>query len=702
MTERPPTLQSFFAELKRRRVFRVMAVYGAVAFVVLQVADIAFEPLGLPSWTMTFVLFLALVGFPIAVVLAWAFETTPEGVRRTAPARPEEIEEIVAAPRRHRWPAGLLALASVILLFGTGWWMGGGGRDGSAAGSRLVSSAQAADVKVIAALPFEDVNQTDENRLIAVGIHEDLVTQLQRIGALRVTSRTSVREYQDTEKSLKEIAGELGVQYILEGSVRSSGSKARVNVSLVDARADEGIWSAQYDVDVSPDSLFDVQSRISRSVVAELEAHLTADDEKSLEAIRPAASSVASQWYYRGLDAYENNATDVGPAVEAMQRAIELDSGYVAAWSKLAKYASRQAFIGGGGEPVAREAMERTERLAPGSVEAHLARGYYEYYARGNYEAALSAFRAAERSAPSDADVAEALGLILRRQGRWEESTEMLKRAASLDPRNGSRLSFLGQNLAFQGAFRDADVVLDRALSLAATASDAGNFKVSNLVSLDRSTDRARRLAGELRLDPADFDDAVTLSFLSIYDRDFERAAEILSRARSGNDVIDAWTQFGRALVLRRVDEARSVVVADSAYAKLASLASLASPASNVILQVFRGEALALAGRSEEARTVLDDAAREIRTWNDQVDGLRSGYQVVVGYGILGELDPGFEMLDDLIDRPSLDLSVAALQLDPFLDPYRDDPRFAELVRRREAFEAKGAEMGEAGRPWIP
>jgi TolB-like protein/tetratricopeptide (TPR) repeat protein len=700
MTDRPPTLQSFFAELKRRRVFRVMAVYGAVAFVVLQVADIAFEPLGLPPWTMTLVLFLALVGFPIAVVLAWAFETTPEGVRRTAQASPQEIEELVAAPRRHRWPAGLLALASMLLLFGTGWWMGGGGRGGSAAGNRLVSQAQAADIKAIAALPFEDVNGTEDNRLVAVGIHEDLVTQLQRIAALRVTSRTSVREYADTDKSLKEIAGELGVQYILEGSVRSSGSKARVNVSLVDAGADEGIWSDQYDVDVSPDSLFAVQSRISRSVVAELQAHLTAADERTLEEIRPAASSVASQWYYRGLDAFERSSgTDVSPAVEAMQRAIELDSGYVAAWSKLAKYASRQAFIGGGEGPVARDAMERTERLAPGSVEAHLARGYYEYYAQGNYEAALSAFRAAERSAPSDADVAEALGLILRRQGHWEESTEMLKRAAALDPRNGGRLAFLGENLAFQGAFQDADVVFDRALSLASSASDAGNRKIANLVLLDRSTDRARRLAGELRLDPADFNDATTLAFLAMYDRDFEHAVEILDWKGTGNDVIDTWMQLGRAMALQRLEEARSAVVAESAYT---ALSGLASPAGNVAFQVLKGNALALAGRSEKARTILRDAASEIRTWNDQVDGLRSGYEVVIGYGLLGELDPGFEMLDDLIDRPSLDLSVAALQLDPFLDPYRDDPRFAELVQRREAYEAKGAELGEAGRPWLP
>ncbi|MFQ5530713.1 MAG: hypothetical protein ACE5FP_10270, partial [Gemmatimonadota bacterium] len=216
MSKQPNSLQAFFAELKRRRVFRVMALYGVVAFVVLQAADLVFPILELPEWTLQFVLMLTLLGFPIAIVIAWAFESTDDGIKRTAPAAAEEIQGIVAEPASKRWPAGLLALAGMALLFGGGWWMGNRADEGPP--NILVSEAQASEFKALAVLPFEDVNETEDNRLIATGVHDDLLSQLSRIAALRVTSRTSVREYEHTEKGLKEIADELGVEFIMEGT----------------------------------------------------------------------------------------------------------------------------------------------------------------------------------------------------------------------------------------------------------------------------------------------------------------------------------------------------------------------------------------------------------------------------------------------------------------------------------------------------
>ncbi|HSM07954.1 MAG TPA: hypothetical protein VLA33_02925, partial [Gemmatimonadota bacterium] len=397
MPTNPSSLQALFAELKRRRVFKVMAVYGAVAFVLLQIADIAFEPLGLPEWTMTLVLFLAMLGFPLAIVLAWAFESTPDGVRRTAPAPEEEIRQMVAEPRSRRWPAGMLALASMILLFGTGWYMGGGGQ-GDERALNLVSTAQASDLRAIAALPFDDVNGTDENRLIAVGIHDDLLTRLSRIGDLRVTSRTSVRDYEGTDATLRDIADQLGVEYILEGSVRSSGNQVRVNVSLIDlsgGAADEQLlWSDQYDHEVTPETLFDIQTEIAEAVVGALEAQLTPEEAEVLDAMRPAGNSVAQQWYYRGIEAWTEGNESIVEARDAMLRAVELDSTYAAAWSQLAKFESRLAWLGEDRSAQAEAAMANTERLAPGSVEAHLARGFFEYYGRQNFDAALSAFRA--------------------------------------------------------------------------------------------------------------------------------------------------------------------------------------------------------------------------------------------------------------------------------------------------------------------
>jgi TolB-like protein/Tfp pilus assembly protein PilF len=702
MPSNPSSLQALFAELKRRRVFKVMAVYGAVAFVLLQVADIAFEPLGLPEWTMTFVLFLAMLGFPLAIVLAWAFESTPDGMRRTAPARPEEISRIVAEPRSRRWPAGLLALGSVLLLFGTGWYMGGGGRGGERSPNLLVSEAHASDLRAIAALPFENVNQTDENRLIAVGLHDDLLTQLSRIGALRVTSRTSVRDYGETELGLREIADALGVEYILEGTVRSSGNQVRVNVALVDVRSagSPTLWTAQYDEEVTPENLLDIQAEIARQVVDELEAQLTPQEAETLESMRPASSSVAQQWYYRGIEAYAGGIDGVTEARNAMRRAVELDSGYVAAWSALAKIESRLTWLGDAQVDGARAAMDRTEALAPRSVEAHLARGYFEYYGRANYDAALSAFRAAERLAPSDADVATALGLILRRQGEWEASTEMMRKAVVLDPRNTDPLQFLAENLTFRGAYRAADGVLERALTIEPANPDIRALKVANLVNIDRGTSRARRLADELALDASRLAEASAMSSLRLYDGDYAGMRQLIASWRDAQ--AGALASVAGLLWQARTDRFLGDTASARTYADSALAALDSATFTEIAAVTFRGWAHAMADRPDRALPALEQTERSIRAWEDHVDPTRFALDVVDGYGLLGEVDRGFGLLEELVDRPSTDLSVALLQLDPRFEPYRGEPRFDELIERRDRFEAEAAAWAEANGPWLP
>jgi TolB-like protein/Tfp pilus assembly protein PilF len=701
MTTRPSSLQALFAEMKRRRVFKVMAVYGAVAFVLLQIADIAFEPLGLPAWTLTFVLVLAMIGLPLAIVLAWAFESTPDGVRRTAPAPEEEIRQMVAEPRSRRWPAGLLALGSMVLLFGTGWYMGGGGRgDGGRSANLLgVSEAQASDLRTLAALPFENVNQTDENRLIAFGIHDDLLTQLSRIGALRVTSRTSVRDLGDSELSLRDIADLLGVQYILEGSVRSAGNQVRVNVTLVDVASEETMWGAQYDEEVTPENLLEIQGRISRQVIEELEARLTPEEDAALASMRPAASSVAQQWYYRAMEAYTASPEGARRARDAMLRAVEADSGYVAAWSQLAKFESRLAWIGEDRLEESRTAMEHAESLAPGSVEAYLARGYFEYYGRRNFDAALSAFRAAERLAPSDADAKVAVGLILRRQGQWEASTEAMKVGVQLDPRNIDPVQFLAENLAFVGAYEAADAVIERALTVDPADPEIRAYKIRNLIHLDRDAGRARRLADELALDPDELEEAGVLAGLAALAGDYERSLTSLDRwQRPEADLVQVGRSLHRArMFLFMEDPASARAAADTALMLIDEI-----PLEGRLGTTFRGWAHAMAGRREAAMPLLREAEREIRSWEDHVDPTTRALEVVDAYGLLGEIDRGIGLLEELIDRPAVNFSVSRLLLDPALEPYRGDPRFAELIERRERFEADAAEWAEASGAWLP
>lgn len=697
MSKQPNSLQAFFAELKRRRVFRVMALYGVVAFVVLQAADLVFPILELPEWTLQFVLMLTLLGFPIAIVIAWAFESTDDGIKRTAPAAAEEIQGIVAEPASKRWPAGLLALAGMALLFGGGWWMGNRADEGPP--NILVSEAQASEFKALAVLPFEDVNETEDNRLIATGVHDDLLSQLSRIAALRVTSRTSVREYEHTEKGLKEIADELGVEFIMEGTVRSSGNMVRVTVTLIDANTDELIWNHQYDREVTPDNLFQLQSEVARSVVLELEAQLTPQDEESLDTMVPGSSLAAQSWYYRARDTYGGGLASVEIARGHLNRALEIDPGWIAAWSFLAQVESRRLFIGQHDDTEgARIAVERTLELAPGSVEANLAAGYFEYYGRRDFDAALTAFREAERLAPSDAGVAWAVSLILRRQGNWEASTEVMKRAAQLDPRNPLRLETLAENLAHMGAFGDADAIIDRQLALDPVNHRARGAKIRALVNLDRNTERAIRLASELGFDPTEDEESVELQRLAWADRDYSRVLALAEQDDAGGVVLVERNLLAtRARALHLLGDPSAVRVADSLLASI-------DPASMREAEVPEVKALAftITGRRDEAPREARAAEQVLRRWNDHVNDPVVAFSVVGTYGLLGELDAGFGFLDDLVERPSDEFSAAMFSLHPTFDPYRNDPRFDELVQRREAFEAEGASWAEARRPWLP
>ena len=291
-----PGYQRFFAELKRRKVFRVAAVYGAVAFVVLQVADILVPALHLPETFTTGVALLSMLGFPIALVLAWAFESTPAGIQRTDVARTGEIEAILAQPPASRWPSGLLALAGLVALVVGGWLAlssRSGGDDRAAAdavtieaeageGAGTAVSGAAPARTAVAVLPFQSLTEDEESREFALGIHDDLLTQLTRIDDLRVTSRTSVMTYADSDKPAGAIARELGVGSLVEGGVRSSGGRVRVNVQLIDAATDEHLWAETYDREMTAENVFAIQGEIARAVTEALEAELSPQEAAAL------------------------------------------------------------------------------------------------------------------------------------------------------------------------------------------------------------------------------------------------------------------------------------------------------------------------------------------------------------------------------------------------------------------------------------
>ncbi|MCL7983701.1 MAG: hypothetical protein M8872_00405 [marine benthic group bacterium] len=293
MTSQPPAYQRFFAELKRRRVFRVMAVYGAVAFGVLQAADVLIPALHLPESMITGIAALALLGFPLAIVLAWAFERTPDGLTRTPEAVTAELTEIVAQSPGRRWPAGIAAVIGTALLVSGAWWVAGRGSEASSASDPGATSGPTAAAfgdpagrepgdytGSIAVLPFVNMSGDRENDYFSDGLSEELINALVMVDGLKVAARTSAFAFRGQERDVREIGAELGVEHVLEGSVRKAGDRVRITAQLI--HADDGfhLWSETYDRQL--DDIFAVQEEIAEAITEQLELTLTPDDRDRL------------------------------------------------------------------------------------------------------------------------------------------------------------------------------------------------------------------------------------------------------------------------------------------------------------------------------------------------------------------------------------------------------------------------------------
>src|SRR6266498_4870109 len=445
-------MDGFFEEVKRRKVYRVAAAYIIAAGGIIQLASAAFPAWELPNWSLRLVIVLLLAGFPIALILAWAFDVTPQGIRATPS---------VAAPRTHR-------RRNVIMLVVTGVIVS------AIAGFFLlprISSARKID-KSIAVLPFENLSDEKENAYFADGIQDDVLTNLSKIGDLKVISRTSVMQYKGAAKNVREIGKALGVSNILEGSVRRSGNKVRVNVQLIDATSDKHTWANDYDRDLT--DVFAIQSDLAHEIANALQAKLS-DTEKALMDRKPTENGEA---YLAFVQAHNLQCAveDLGKLKQSEQlyaRAIELDPKFALA---LARYSQLESWIFHIFDPTrerhkkARALAEQALQLQPDLPEAHLAMGFSYYYGDNNYDAAQKEFEIAQSGLPNESNVYLALGAIQRRQGKWAESTANLEKAVSLNPKDNLPLQNLATNYQDLRNFDAANKTIDRGLALDPTA----------------------------------------------------------------------------------------------------------------------------------------------------------------------------------------------------------------------------------------
>src|SRR5438876_1721903 len=441
-------MTGFFEEVKRRKVYRVAAAYIIAAGGIIQLASATFPAWELPDWALRLVIVLLLVGFPIALILAWAFDVTPQGIRATPS---------VAAPRTYR-------RRNVIMLVVTGVIVS------AIAGFFLlprISSARKID-KSIAVLPFENLSDEKENAYFADGIQDDVLTNLSKIGDLKVISRTSVMQYKGAAKNVREIGKALGVSNILEGSVRRAGNRVRVNVQLIDATTDKHIWANDYDRDLT--DVFAIQTDLAHEIANALQAKLS-DTEKARMERKPTENGEAYLAFVQAqnLGCAVEDFDKLKQSEQLYERAVQLDPSFALAF---ARYSQLESWIVHNFDRTserrekARTFAERALRLQPDLPEAHLAVGFSYYYGDNNFDAALREFEIAQRGLPNESEVYLAIGAIQRRQGKWAESTANLQKAASLNPKDTWPLQNLAFNYQMLRDFRKANQTVDHALAL--------------------------------------------------------------------------------------------------------------------------------------------------------------------------------------------------------------------------------------------
>src|SRR5437899_841847 len=406
-------MSGFFAELQRRKVYRVAAAYIIAAGFIIQIGSAIFPAWELPNWTLRLVVVLLLVGFPVALILAWAYDVTPQGIQVTA-----------KVPGVH-WRRNIITLLAAGLAVS------------AVAGFFLFPRASGRNVeKSIAVLPFQSLSDEKENAYFADGMQDDILTNLSKIGDLKVISRMSVMSYRGTgARNAREIGKTLGVATLLEGSVRRIGNRVRVNVQLINADNDEHIWAEDYDRDLT--DVFAIQSDLAKKISATLQAKLSPNEKARLDR-RPTENPdayllfIQAEPYATRPDMFRD---DSRKAEQLYEQAIKLDPNFAAAFARLSmveSWAYHTFDPTSARRERARLTADQALRLQPDLPEGHLALGFSYYYGDRDYERALAEFEIAKRGLPNEAQAYMAIGAIQRRQGKWTESTANFERATTL------------------------------------------------------------------------------------------------------------------------------------------------------------------------------------------------------------------------------------------------------------------------------
>jgi TolB-like protein/Tfp pilus assembly protein PilF len=668
----------FFAELQRRNVYRVAVAYGVVSWLLVQIATQVFPFFEIPNWATRLVVILLLVGFPGALIFAWVFELTREGIKRT-----DEVElhkSILRSTGRKLdfFVIGVLLVLIAVFAFNA---------------FRQAKRPELANTpeKSIAVLPFHNLSAAKDDEFFTTGMQDEILINLSKLADLKVISRTSAMQYKNgAERNVREIANQLGVSYIVEGTVERAGDRVRVRAELIDARNDSHVWGEEYDRDLA--DVFAIQSEISNTIADQLEAQVSRGVRAAIE--RPPTSDLqAFELYERAKTLWAGvsdplQAKEKLPEAErVLKEALARDANFMLAWCELARVHARIYWNGldhtAERLALARTAVETALRLQPDAGEAHLAFAAYYYWGFRDYTRARHELTIAKQTEPNNAEVFMYTGFIDRREGRWAEATRNLERALDLDPRNLFLLQqFATYSYALQRRYDDAIRIYDRALAIVPGDPVTRINRAEAAVDARADIDAYRITLATLIAENPSIAPDVDHPEYALCERTSEAAARLLKDypadgLPNGYGVTCPHAYWEGVVARLEGDAVKAAAAFNRARAEVIPIAENQPDFAAAISLL--GVVDAALGRKDEALREGKRACELLPISKDALTGAALAQNLALIYAWNGQKDLAVEQIAS-IERVPNPLSYGMLKLHPYWDDLRGDPRFEQVV----------------------
>ncbi len=668
-------MNDFFGELKRRNVYKVAVAYIVAGWALSQGIAQVLPVFDVPTWIIRLFVVLIVIGFPIALAFAWAYEITPEGVKRA-----EDVD--VTKPHMVHGPWLYIVLVGVavsISLFFLGRYT---------APNRIASGDEN---KSIAVLPFATLSDDRNDAYFADGVQDQILTNLARVSDLKVISHTSVRQYKTgAERNIREIGKQLGVAYIMEGSVQRARDRLRINAELIDARNDSHIWAETYDRSAA--DLFAIQSELAQSIATQLKAKLSPQQKAEIEE-KPTQDLDAFELYLQAktiIDSYIN-ATDVRAAllqaVKSLDEAIKRDPNFVSAYCYSARANDLLFFFDLDPTPerisLAETAVNSALRLRPDSAEAHFARADYLFRCLRDYDRALEELAIARPGLPNSTPFFILSGYINRRRNHFPEAERDFSTAFALDPRNPNAYNLLADTYVLERRFPEAVHVYDNVLAAGETVPIVRFRRAGSILYGTGDTGPMRDILEKFPGMEFAGGQTPVRCWMAMLDHDYAQAEKFLAdSSRKDFQDVDFSFYFPKswyeAMIAREKGDS---VRAASAFRECREIL-----AQRLIVKPEHARTIAVLAQVDAGLGNKELAVREAQHAIDLVPiskDIYDGALVLEGlaevYTWTGERDRAIELVQKLLTMPGY-TNYGRLKFHPLWAPLRGDPRFDNIV----------------------